>query len=328
MPSSPIVLTARDFNPLLADPSYMMGAIDALERAMLAEYHGRVRQRMLADETTSGEGPPASLTLNFIGGEGIPNGITVASSGEGQSSRFVMLFDERTRELLALMEAGLLNPVRVGAEGGLGARHLAPPEARSLAMLGSGRQARTQMAALCNALPGLEGIKVFSPTREHRESFCSEMSTWLGRRIEAVDSAEAAIRGADIVDLVNTSHRPIFELSWIKPGALVIAITGRGEVPLEFLTGTRVIAPVWSTFSQSAVRDPFVAAIKAGTWTREDFGGELGAVIAGDIPARLSADEIVNFEATAVPVLEHATNIWAYEWARSAGAGTPLNLSA
>ncbi len=326
MPVTPIVLKATDFAPLLADPTYMKGTIDALDQAMRAEYESRIRQRALADETGEGDAK-STLSFNFITTDGQPAAVTVAGSGGGATSRFAMLFDESTRGLLAIMDVSPFNPVRVGAEGALGCRYLATPGAKTLGMIGSARQARTQMAAICNELPGLETIRVFSRTKENREKFCSEMSAWLGRDIRPVDSVREAIEDADIVDLVNNSNQPIFELEWIKPGALVLTISGRGELPLSFLSGPRVIAPVWDIFSKSLVRDPFGVAIRAGTYTKEDYAGDLGAVIKGEIPARMDPDEIVDFEATAVPSLEHATNVWAYNWARATGAGTSISLA-
>ena len=92
------------------------------------------------------------------------------------------------------MDSGLLNPLRVGAEGGLACRHLASPGAKVVAILGSGKHARTQIAGVANAMPDVEVFRVFSPTQAHREAFAEEMTSWLGRRVDAVSSAEEAIR--------------------------------------------------------------------------------------------------------------------------------------
>ena len=71
----------------------------------------------------------------------------------------------------------------------------------------------------------------------------------------------------------------------------------------------------------------FFSAIKAGSYTREnDYAGDLGAIISGAAVARRSAADIVDFEATAVPVFDHAIAVWAYEWARANGAGKEISL--
>jgi ornithine cyclodeaminase/alanine dehydrogenase-like protein (mu-crystallin family) len=304
----------------------MAGAIDALERGLLALHQGRVRQGSVADETKADD-QPSTLRFNLTATDGMPAGLRVAGSSGGVNSGFLMLFDEQSRQLLAIMDPAPFGAVRVGAEGGLGARHLAPEGAKTLAMLGTGRQARTQLPAVVSALPALERIKVFSPTPEHRVAYSNEMASWLNREIEPVASAEEAIRDADVVDLVNTAREPIFETSWLKPGALVISITGRGQLPQDFVTETRLVAPVWEILAANALREPFFSAIKAGSYTKEDYAGDLGAIIAKEKSPRQAATDIVDFEATAVPVFDHAIAGWAYDWAHSHGAGTELNLT-
>jgi alanine dehydrogenase len=270
---------------------------------------------------------PSTLRFNLTATDGMPAGLRVAGSSGGVNSGFLMLFDEESRQLLAIVDPSPFGAVRVGAEGGLGARHLAPEGATTLAMLGSGRQARTQMSAVVSALPDLERIKVFSPTPEHRVAYSNEMASWLNREIEPVASAQEAIRDADVVDLVNTARDPIFETSWLKPGALVISITGRGQTPQDFLTQARLVAPVWEILAGNALREPFFSAIKAGSYTKEDYAGDLGAIIANERSARQAATDIVDFEATAVPIFDHAIAGWAYDWARSHGEGTEINLT-
>lgn len=323
--ANPIILTAKDFAPLLQDASSMQGAIDALERAMVALYRGEVRQGSVGDETKVGD-QPSTIRFNLTASDGMPTGLRAAGSAAGVNSGFLLLFDGESRQLLALMDPSPLGAMRVGAEGGLGTRHLAPAGAKTLAMLGSGRQARTQMPAVVSAMPDLERIKVFSPTEEHRVSFSKEMSAWLGREVEPAATAEEAIRDAEVVDLVNTAREPIFETAWLKPGALVISITGRGQMPQDFLTKTRMVAPVWDILAGNALREPFYSAIKAGAYTKEDYAGDLGAIITKDATARVSESDIVDFEATAVPVFDHAIATWAYEWARAQGVGKEFSL--
>ena len=252
---NPLVITAQDFAPLLRDGTAMQGAVDALEAAMLALYKGNIRQAAATDETRVDD-QPSTARVNLIGSDGAPTGLRVATSASGANSGFLVLLDGASRQLLALLDPAPFGATRVGAEGGLGARHLAPEGARNLAMLGSGRQARTQMAAVCAALPDLEAIRVFSPTQEHREAFSKEMSTWLERDIQPAGSVEEAIREADVVDVVNTAPGPIFETGALKPGALVISITGRGQTPADFLTRARMVAPVWEILAGNALREP------------------------------------------------------------------------
>jgi ornithine cyclodeaminase/alanine dehydrogenase-like protein (mu-crystallin family) len=267
------------------------------------------------------------MRFNATAGEGLLMGVQAQSSGGAPNSRFLMLFDGESRALLAPMDMAPFNPVRGGAEGGLGAKHLASPGAKSLGMVGTGRQARTQLAAVVAAVPGLESIKVFSPTQEHRETFAREMSEWTGKEVQAVGSAAEAINDADIVDLVYTGPDRVVDTPKLKPGALVISITGRGQTPDDFLTGTRMVAPSWDILSNNQLREPYFSAIKAGSYTKEDYAGDLAAIITGKAQARTSPGDIVDFEATAMPILDHGIAEWAYGWARDNKAGTEFSIS-
>jgi ornithine cyclodeaminase len=323
MPLAPLALNADDFADLFTDPKYMIGAMAAVEAAFVADQQRKVRAGSFGDVTEQG-----SLRFNLVGGQGKLDSVLALGAGGGVNSRFVMLFDGVTRELVALLDSGLLNPLRVGAEAGVAVKYLAAPAAKVAACIGTGRQAVTQVAALVNALPSLEVTKVYSPTEAHRVTFCHNMSAWLNHRFEPVDSVAQAIDGADIVDLINPSHAPLFETPQLKPGALVLAMSGRGEIPLDFLTlpNVRVVAPSWEILSVSPVREPFPSAVKEGRYSREDYACDLGDVIVNGRKARNEPSDIVDFEGTAMPVLEHAATEWAYDWARANGVGTTVRL--
>jgi len=342
----PLILKAKDFEPLWADPNYMQGAIDAQERAMVAIWEGNVRQAQLTDPTRPAE--PAGdrqrsdrwanpqqaqqtqerdrfLRLNFIGSSGLANGVSVGG-GTGPNSSFLMLMDEATNQLLALIDTDYFGAVRVGAEGGLGTKHL-KNDAKVLGMIGSGYQARTALPAQLAAVPSIEKIKVYSTTPANREKFCKEMSDWLGRDVEPVGSVEECIADADIVDQVHSSREPVFKMSQVKPGALILSVTGRGQIPPEIISTARMVTPSWEVMSGNVLREPYYSAMKAGTYTKEDYGGEFGEIIAKGIDPRRDPSEIIDFHVLLVPLLNHAIADWAYRWARDTGAGTEISIT-
>src|SRR6266550_2977216 len=100
MMPNPIILGAKDFAPLLEDAGAMKDAVDALERAMLAEYQGRVRQGSMADETKFGD-QPSTARFNFIAADGMPTSLIVATSAAGTNAQFRLLLDGESRQLLA-----------------------------------------------------------------------------------------------------------------------------------------------------------------------------------------------------------------------------------
>jgi len=324
----------------------MVGAIDAQERAMVAIWEGNVRQATMTDPARPAEPPgdrqrsdrwanPAQaqeiqrrenfLRAGFIGSKGMAHGLSIGG-GSGPNSSFQMLMEETTNQLVAIVDSDYLGAVRVGAEGGLGAKYL-KPDAKVLAVLGSGYQARTALPAMLCGVPGIERIKVYSPTRENRERFCREMSDWLGREIAPVASVAEAIEDADIVDQVHSAREPIFEMSAVKPGAVIMSVTGRGQIPPEIISTARMVTPSWDVMAGNVLREPYYSAMKAGSYTKEDYGGEFGEIIAKGLNPRREPSEIIDFHVLAVPLLNHAIADWAYRWAREAGAGTPFSIS-
>lgn len=270
----------------------------------MAHHHGAVRQGRLLDRVP---GEFEGLRVSLLAGEGLMSGMRIF--GNPPHTRAFLLFDGTTRAMLALMDYGVLNSMRVGATAGVAARYLAPPGAASVGLLGSGWQAPTQLSALRAALPGLERIRVFSPTREHREDFARRMASSLELRVDAVDSAEEAIRDADVVDLCAPGHfdvrEPLFESGWVKPGALVISMAGN-QYPSDLAAAATQVVDIPET----------EATIP------------LGAVIAGEVNPRLSAGDRVIYRLEGGTVQDLFVATWGYTWATQRGRGTSFDLSA
>jgi alanine dehydrogenase len=301
----PLILTASDFAPLRHDPAWMDGALAAVEDAIVAHQQGKLRQGRLVDRRP---GEFEGIRLSLLAGDGLFSGMRVF--GNPPHTRAFLLFDGTTRALLALMDYGVLNSMRVGATAGVAAKYLAPAGGRVLGLLGSGWQAVPQVYAMCRAVPTLERIQVFSPTPAHRQAFADSMSAKLGISVEPVGSAEAAIRDADVVDLCAPGHfdvrEPLFESAWIKPGALVVSMAANQYTP-RFREQARLVADIPETSNDD--RTP------------------LGAVIADGANPRRSADDQVIYQLEGGTVQDLFVATWGYEWATARGLGRPFDLS-
>jgi alanine dehydrogenase len=328
MPTHPIIVSENDIMPLLTDPAAMDGVIDAVEKSTLAEYAGRVRSVDMTDRTL--KEPSNFLQIHLATDDDFVTGFQVFGATPGQprtNSRFVVLLDAESRQFMGIVPYEGLSPLRVGASAGVAARYLAPKDARSVAIIGSSKQARRQLHAIVRAVPSLKDARVYSPTPEHREAFAAEMSGFLGIDVRAVESAEAAVRDADIVDSSTNTKTPVLDWDWIKPGALVMQIGG-DQLPAEVLQ-QRIFVPTWdSTEDEATGREPFGSAIRAGKLKREDIAGELGQAILGEVPAREHDDQTVVFDVGRINIWAVAVTHWAYEWARQREIGTPVTLSA
>jgi ornithine cyclodeaminase/alanine dehydrogenase-like protein (mu-crystallin family) len=333
MPEDALLLTEADLRPLTQDPSLIEGAINALAQATLALHEAAVTQATFLGHPQSTGRPSARLTLAT--GVGLGTGARIFGTpapdhlglARPRNTRGYLLLDDETGQVLALMDFGRLNALRVGAVGGLVARHLAPPHARTLGILGSGQQARTQVQAICRALPALEQVLVYSPTPEHRTAFARDMAEWLGVPFRAVDSAEEAGRDADVLDLATSSTQPVIDHLHVKPGAVVISVT-EGQVPVEVVDRARIVFTTWEAIAQNLIpREPYASRIKEGTFSRANLAAELTSVVAGTATPRRDPSDIVVFELTSLHVHDLAVARWAHAWARTSGVGTPFVLS-
>lgn len=144
----------------------------------------------------------------------------------GTYSGIILLYSIRNGEPLALMNDGYLQHMRVGGSAGIGADVLARKDADVLGVLGSGGMARTYLEAIAE-VRALRRVKVYSPTREHREAFADEMGERLGLEIAPVESAEEVVRESHIVATATDAMGATFDAQWVEPGTHVICVTRR-----------------------------------------------------------------------------------------------------
>ncbi len=140
----------------------------------------------------------------------------------------VLLFSTRTGEPLALLNDGVLQHMRVGADSAIGTGLAARADARVLGMLGSGGMARTHLEAVLAVRP-LERVQVHSPTRANRERFAAESAERFGLEVVAVDEPRAVFAGADVVMGCTDAAGDVVVGDWLEPGTHVTSIGGRPD---------------------------------------------------------------------------------------------------
>jgi ornithine cyclodeaminase/alanine dehydrogenase-like protein (mu-crystallin family) len=152
---------------------------------------------------------------------------------------YFFLYDSKTAQPLAMMEANYLGQIRTGAASGYATDLLANPKAATLAIIGSGFQARTQLDAIRTVRP-IQTVRVWSRSEEKRRKFAEECS------VTAANSAEEAVRGADIVVTATNAKDPVLESDWISDGTLVNAmgsnIASRRELPADLVKRAALVA--------------------------------------------------------------------------------------
>ena len=229
-----LILSNADVEKLLTMPE----CIDALEESYVELIEGRGVNRTRSDCITPTSNPNAIYGLKSMDGVIPKFGIgairinsdivTFPKKGNnvvrekvpaanGRYVGLVLLFSSENGEPLAILPDGVMQRMRVGAANGLGIKYLARSNATTVGILGCGWQAGAQLMAAC-AVRKIASVRCFSPTKDRREAFATEMSTLLGIEVTAVDQPETAIVGADIAMCASNSLDPIFFERWIEPG--------------------------------------------------------------------------------------------------------------
>lgn len=138
----------------------------------------------------------------------------------------VLLTSTRTGEPLALLNDGLLQHMRVGADSAIGINHAAREEAHVLGMLGSGGMARSHLEAILAVRP-INLVRVYSPARDHRERYAEEMSSRYGVDVVPADSPHAVFEGVDIVAGCTDAADEVIIGEWLEPGTHIVCVGGR-----------------------------------------------------------------------------------------------------
>jgi ornithine cyclodeaminase len=241
-----------------------------------------------------------------------------ASRGLPSGAGLFLIFDATTGFPLALLrENGYLTDLRTGAAGALAARHLAPERVGTVAVLGSGVQARLQLRCL-TLVRRFAAVRAWSPTREHLDGYCTEMERELGVPVHVAETAEQAVRDADLVITTTPSRRPLIQAHWLAAHATVIAVGSDGpekqELSAECLARAgRVVA---DRVSQCVALGEIHHAVAAGLLDPARLY-ELGDIVTGKQPGR-EADELIVCDLTGVGAQDAA--IAEAAWRRLDGA--------
>ena len=241
----------------------------------------------------------------------------------------VFVLDPATGAPLGLLEGATLTALRTGAASGAATDLLARPEARTLAIFGSGVQARTQFEAVC-AVRQIEVAWVFSRSRAHAEAFATEFGRelWAPPSISIAGTPAAAVREADIICTATTSRTPVFDGHDLKPGTHINAIGGytldMQEVDSMAVARARVV--VDSREAALAEAGALIIPIREGRISAEHIHAELGELVNGTQVGRTDPDQITLFKSVGVAVQDAIAAGRALALAEQLGLGQIIEL--
>ena len=297
--------------------------IPLMREAMMALSSGRTRQRLreiidldggrafgVMPGAMDGGGFGAKLISVFPGAAGTP-------SHQG----VVALFDAATGAPSAIIDASEVTGIRTSAASAAATDALARPEARTLAILGTGEQALRHAEAI-RLVRDVDAILVWGRSREKAEA--------LARRVggRAVATAEEAAREADIICTVSAAPEPVLLSAWVQDGTHVNAVGSSRLGPVEIDTALVARARFFADHSDGVLRQgaEFRRALDEGAIGEEHLLGEIGEVMAGTLSGRVSPDDVTLYKSLGSIVQDLAAGAFLVEKARREGFGTRVSF--
>jgi alanine dehydrogenase len=273
---------------------------------------------------------PQKGFLHYMAGADVSEGLVgmkIYTSVGGALRFLVLLYRSQTGELLAMIEADEMGVLRTGAASGVATKYLARAEAKTVGIVGTGHQARGQLMAVAE-VRRLERVRVYGRDAARREKFARGISELLKVEVEAVGSAEEAVRGADIVVTATTASKPVVTGEMLAAGMHVNAIGA--NFPQKRELDDAAIGRCDKIFVDSVEQ----ARIEAGDLV-QPFGaddakwkrvGELGDVIAGKARGREGAREITLFKSSGIAIWDVACAARVFRLAKERGVGREVGL--
>lgn len=239
----------------------------------------------------------------------------------------IFLLDPDTGGLLAIMDGRYITEARTAAVSAVSTRFLSNPDASTLAIIGSGVQARSHLEAYLQVRQ-LKEVRIWSPRIQSRRQFVDDMSPHTNVPIVASDTAESAVRGAGLIVLVTSSPTPVIDDAWVSAGAHVVCVGAcrptQQEMPPQLVKRARLY--VDSRDAAVVESGDVVMNIAAGLFDASHIRGELGEVVLGRKEGRTSTEEITIFKSLGMAVEDVVAADLVFRRAAEAGAGTELTL--
>jgi ornithine cyclodeaminase/alanine dehydrogenase len=305
-------LTEADVEALVSPADAVEAIEGSFRRLASGSVENRPRYRLALDEGRLAVMSAADLELGYAGAK-------VYAAFAGGARFAVLLFRSDRPELEAVIEADRLGQLRTGAATGVAAKHLAREGAATLGVIGCGRQARGQVAAVRAALPSIERVVAYCRTESSLREFCSELGAEPGES----PSDPAA---QDVVVTVTNSRDPVLRGEWLREGALVCAVGA--NVPqareLDNVVLERAVFVCCDSREQARIESgDLIEPIQSGVLDWLEVY-ELQEVVSGEVSGRSSPEDIVLFKSNGLAAWDVALGAFALEQARASGRGVEL----
>jgi ornithine cyclodeaminase len=247
------------------------------------------------------------------------------AAGYDSHQGVVMLFEIGHGTPIAIIDASSITAIRTAAASGVATRALARDDAGDLAILGSGVQAATHLAAM-RAVRTLRRVRVWSRNAANAERFARTSPV----PVEVMPSARAAVEGADLVCTTTAAREPVLEGAWLAPGAHINAVGACFAATRELDTAAVARARLIVDRRESTLAESgdFLLARADGAIGDDHIAGELGDLLLGRFVGRRSRDEITLYKSLGIAIQDLAAAHYVHAQAVATGAGASVPLGA
>ena len=242
---------------------------------------------------------------------GVPNGMGT-----------ILLFDARSCALACVMDGSLITGLRTGASGAVSVKLLARRNAKKIACIGTGNQARMQIRAI-NEVMKIQEIHAWSRNPEPLSKFKTDIESELGIPVVMANSKREAVEQADILVTTTRGKGPLVEAGWVKPGTHIVAIgtdqQGKQELDPEIFRGAKIVNDsIEQCIGKGETQHPLNGKIMG----KDDIHAEIGEILLGTKPGRENDEEVTIFDSTGMAIQDNTTATKIYRNAIERGVGT------
>jgi alanine dehydrogenase len=316
-----LLLTEAEVRSLLTMPI----ALEVVEESLRQQGNGELmlnprRRIKLPDNALLHYMAAADPVRGYIG-------MKIYTVARGVARFVVPLFLSTTGEMAALIEADALGQIRTGAASGIATKYLANASARTACILGTGYQARTQLEAVAS-VRRLERVRAFGRDPERRAQFCREMSGRIGVAVEAADSGEEAVRGAEIIITATSATKIVLEGVRLVPGMHINAMGANWPQKRELDAAAvgRADKIVVDSVEQAKMEAGDLIQAFGEDQSRWNAVQELSQIVAGQEPGRAAVDQITLFKSNGIATWDLAAAVRVYELAVARGMGQSIPI--
>ncbi|MGC4393053.1 ectoine utilization protein EutC [Agrobacterium sp. M50-1] len=325
------ILTEKDLRAIV---KLDLSAVDCVERAFAALATGTVAMPpILRLDIPEFRGEVDVKTAYVPGFDGFaikvsPGFFDNPKLGLPSLNGLMILFSAKTGLVQALLlDNGYLTDVRTAAAGAVAARHLARKDASVAALFGAGMQARLQLEALMLVRP-IRSARIWARDHDKAGRLSGDLAREYGIEVTAVADPQTAIRGADIIVTTTPAEKPILLADWLEEGQHLTAMGSdaehKNEIDPTVFGRARYVA---DRLSQTRILGELHHAIAAGRAVSDQHFAELGDVIAGRLPGRVSTKDITFADLTGTGVQDTAIANLAFARAKEAKSGQTIENS-